>query len=147
MPGLEGRFVTGIRATGAEVPVATCAPPHPCAMIAPMTIDLQALARLGAHLRLAALVTEMDALVRAFPDLGAAPARPATTRQRRRRSKTSPGATATRGKQPHVAEGAGRVAAGVAAKRGTLSAAGRARIVAAQKKRWAAARAGKKRTA
>ena len=41
------------------------------------TVDLKALARLGAELRLAQLVAECDAILGAFPDLGQAPAREA----------------------------------------------------------------------
>ncbi len=41
------------------------------------TQQLAALTRLGAHARLAELVSEMDAILTAFPELGSEPARPA----------------------------------------------------------------------
>ncbi len=57
------------------------------------------LTRLGAHIRLAQLVAEMDAILEAFPDLGEMPARPTSqveaapskkTVRRRKRSRMSP---------------------------------------------------------
>ena len=41
-----------------------------------MTVDLQALARLGAQARIAELIAEIDAILKAFPELGRAAARP-----------------------------------------------------------------------
>ena len=41
-----------------------------------MTVDLKALARLGAQARVAELIAEIDAILKAFPDLGKAAARP-----------------------------------------------------------------------
>ena len=44
-----------------------------------MPLDMKALARLGAQVRIVALVAEIDALLGAFPDLGKSPARAAST--------------------------------------------------------------------
>ena len=41
-----------------------------------MTVDLKALARLGAQARIAELIAEIDAILEAFPELGQAAARP-----------------------------------------------------------------------
>jgi hypothetical protein len=108
-----------------------------------MPTDLVALARLGARIRIAQLLTEIETLLRAFPDLGTAPARPATSRRGGRRAKNAHVKTPLARAGRRAAARADREAAGSAPKKGTLSAAGRARIVAAQKKRWAATRAGK----
>jgi hypothetical protein len=108
------------------------------------------LARRGAQSRLAELVAEMDSILEAFPGLGRAPARPAGVSKRRRKLSEE-----TKAKMR--ASWARRKAAGAAdesatdsepapeKKKRTMSAAARARISAAQKKRWAARKAGKKR--
>jgi len=75
------------------------------------------LARRGAQARLVELVAEMDSILGAFPDLGKAPARPTEARK----------------------------AAATPKKKRVMSAQARARISAAQKKRWRNRRAGKKR--
>jgi len=41
-----------------------------------VTVDLKALARLGAQARIAELIAEIDAILGAFPELGKAAARP-----------------------------------------------------------------------
>ena len=41
-----------------------------------MTVDLKALARLGAQARIAELIAEIDAILKAFPELGETAARP-----------------------------------------------------------------------
>jgi hypothetical protein len=41
-----------------------------------VTVDLKALARLGAQARIAELIAEIDAILKAFPELGQAAARP-----------------------------------------------------------------------
>jgi phosphopantothenate synthetase len=41
-----------------------------------VTVDLKALARLGAQARIADLIAEIDAILKAFPNLGEAAARP-----------------------------------------------------------------------
>ena len=114
-----------------------------------MPIDMKDLARRGAQSRLAELVAEMDSILQAFPGLGKERARPAASSRRRKLSEE------TRAKMR--ASWARRKAAGSAdesatvnepapeKKKRTMSAAARARISAAQKKRWAARKAGKKR--
>jgi hypothetical protein len=115
-----------------------------------MPTDMRGLARRGAQARLAELVAEMDAILRAFPDLGKAPARAAEVRKRRglsaetrarmraawARRKTA--AADTTETQIDAAEPAPK-------KKRVMSAQARARISAAQKKRWASRKAGKKR--
>lgn len=58
-----------------------------------VTVDLKSLARLGAQVRLAELIAEVDAVLAAFPELGQAPTRPAeakpATRKRRRPTMTA----------------------------------------------------------
>jgi hypothetical protein len=41
-----------------------------------VTVDLKALARLGAQARIAELIAEIDAILKAFPELGRAAVRP-----------------------------------------------------------------------
>ncbi len=97
-----------------------------------MQTDMKALARLGAQLRIAELFAEIEALIDAFPGLGKTPLHvvaPAEVQEdasgkRRRASR----ATKT------------WVPAQTPAPRRALSPSARARIVAAQKKRWAAFR-------
>jgi hypothetical protein len=115
-----------------------------------MPIDMKDLARRGAQARLAELVAEMDAILRAFPDLGKAPARPTEVRKRRRLS------AATKARM-RAAWARRKAAAGdttetpidaaepAPKKKRVMSAQARARISAAQKKRWANRKAGKKR--
>ena len=131
-----------------------------------MPVDINALARLGAQIRINELIAEIETLVEAFPGLGKAPARTAKAaesaapapRKRRRmsaatkaklreswaRRKTgssaAPEIAATEEVAPVAAEAPEK-------KRRTISAAGRARIAAAQKKRWAALRTAKKKKA
>ena len=64
-------------------------------------VDLKALARLGAHARLAELVAEMDAILEAFPDLGSAQARPGRAPKTVRGGGVRPGPLA---KEPEVRE-------------------------------------------
>ncbi len=126
-----------------------------------MSIDLKDLARLGAQTRLVQLAAEMDALHRAFPGLGA------TDKKRGRPRKTASAApdeqVAGKRKPMSVAakkavgermraywkkrKGTATVettpetkpkAEKTAPKKRKMSAAGRAAISAAQKKRWAA---------
>ncbi len=87
-------------------------------------IDLQALARAGAATRLYELRDEIAAIHRAFPGLGSGSTHVGRPRRRP-------------GRSPSLANTA---SAGHARRRrrGKLSAAGRAAISAAQKKRWAA---------
>ena len=120
-------------------------------------MDMHALAQLGAQIRIAELIAEVESLIEAFPGIGKAPARlakseepqPAAPRKRRkmsaatkakitaawakRRAASSPAAPA----QATSAEGP------KAPRKGKISAAGRARIAAAQRKRWAALKAAK----
>jgi hypothetical protein len=123
-----------------------------------MPIDISALARLGAQMRIAELIAEIESLVHAFPGLGKAPARIAKPTEsgrpvRRKRRKMS---VATKAKikaawarrrggaertAPQTADNLATEAP--AKKRRTISAAGRARIAAAQRKRWASIRKAK----
>ena len=126
-----------------------------------MPIDMKALARLGAQVRIAALVAEIDALLGAFPDLGKSPARAASTPAARSggRRKGNKMSEATRAKlkaswakrkaasvKPGGAEQTiadpKPVAAQVVVKKRTMSAEARARISAAQKRRWATRKKG-----
>jgi len=114
-----------------------------------MPIDMKDLARRGAQSRLAELVAEMDSILEAFPGLGRAPARPAGVRKRRTLSEETK--AKMRASWARRKAGGGGDATGTAGapapekKKRTMSAAARARISAAQKKRWAARKAGKKR--
>ena len=116
-----------------------------------MPVDMRDLARRGAQARLGELVTEMDTILRAFPDLGKAPARPTEVRKGRKLSaetkakmraawarRKAAGAGDTTETQTDAAEPAPQ-------KKRVMSAQARARISAAQKKRWANRKAGKKR--
>jgi hypothetical protein len=108
------------------------------------------LARRGAQLRLAELVTELDSILDAFPDLGKSPARPDQPTKRRKRSEETKStmrvASAKRRRTDEDQPGA-EMPAAIAApkKKRTMSAEARARISAAQKKRWRVTKAGKKR--
>ena len=115
-----------------------------------MPIDMKALARVGARTRLAELVAEMDAILEAFPDLGKAPARPNDNAAQPGRRKMSQ-ATKAKMRAAWVRRKAGSGAveaveqpAETPKKERKMSAAGRAAIAAAQKKRWAAIRKVKK---
>jgi hypothetical protein len=131
-----------------------------------MPIDMKALARLGAQARVAELVAEIEALLGAFPTLGQAPAhaagKPAEAGSGRRKrgykmseatkaklkaswAKRKAAALDTEAADQKIADQEPDPAP-VTAKKRTLSAEARARISAAQKKRWAAQRkAAKKR--
>src|SRR4051812_42415239 len=113
-----------------------------------MPIDMKDLARRGAQARLAELVAEMDSILAAFPDLGKDPARPTDTPRRRTLSRE------TRAKM-RAAWARRKAAAGPAPteqstdaapkKKRVMSSEARAKISAAQKKRWKSRQAGKKR--
>jgi hypothetical protein len=121
-------------------------------------IDMNALARAGAEVRLAELTAEMTSLNQAFHGLSAeaatrrVPVGPSTSRQRRQMS------TATKAKlraawarrkasSRSASQPAAIAATAPTKKRPTMSAAGKARIAAAQRKRWAAIRKAKKKAA
>ena len=116
-----------------------------------MPIDMKELARRGAHARLAELVAERDAILGAFPDLRNAPVRPAEARRGRRLSaKTKAKMRAAWARRKAAAAGDTTETQGGAVTRTpkktrVMSAEARARIGAAQKKRWASRKAGKKR--
>ena len=114
------------------------------------------LARRGAQARLAELVAEMDSILEAFPDLGKTPARPPATPKKRRvspktkakmraawaRRKAAAGETQVEVPTEQATEAAAEAAP---KKKRVMSAAARAKISAAQKRRWKAQKAGKKR--
>jgi hypothetical protein len=126
-----------------------------------MPIDMNALARAGATVRLTQLEHELAALRAAFPDLDGAP----TGRKRGRPAKLVVSDLTLRpGKRSGWSEEARKavgermkaywakrrgeskteiVQEAAPKKKGTMSAEGRARIAAAQRKRWAAAKAKK----
>jgi hypothetical protein len=129
-----------------------------------MPVDTNALARLGAQIRINELIAEIESLVEAFPGLGKAPARtsraaeseaPAPRKRRRVSAATKAKLRASWARRRAGSSAAPETAATeqVASaeapekKRRTISAAGRARIAAAQKKRWAAVRMAKKKKA
>jgi hypothetical protein len=85
-----------------------------------MTIDMKSLARLGAYARITELVEEMEALLRAFPELGQYRV---STRQ------PEPAATGAAPKKP---------------RRRRMSAAARKAVSARMKKYWAGRRQAKK---
>lgn len=117
-----------------------------------MPVDMKGLARRGAQARLAELVAEMDSILEAFPDLGKAPARPRATLKRRKlsaktkarmraawaRRKAAAGEAQPKTLSEQTAEASPK-------KKRVMSAEARAKISAAQKKRWKAQKAGKKR--
>ena len=114
-----------------------------------MPIDMKDFARRGAQARLAELVAEMDSILAAFPDLGKGPARPTNAPRRRKlsqetrakmreawvRRKAAAGQTSTEQTTEAVPKPTKRV----------MSVEARAKISAAQKKRWGNRKAGKKR--
>jgi hypothetical protein len=117
-----------------------------------MTIDMKSLAREGAKARLWQLETETNELLRAFPDLRAVQHSHATSRDGSRRGSREMTAAerrsvsvrmkkywAERRKKngPSASEPTQPKRSG---KRNGISAAGRAAIAAAQRKRWAAIR-------
>jgi hypothetical protein len=116
-----------------------------------MPIDMQDLARRGAQARLAELVAEMDSILEAFPDLGKAPARPTASRIVRKLSaETKAKMRAAWARRKAAATGDTREPQADAAgptpkKKRMMSAQARARISAAQKKRWSLRKAAKKR--
>jgi hypothetical protein len=150
-----------------------------------MLIDMNALARAGAQIRLTELAVEMDSIRGAFPELGAPPGkkrgRPAVApidggvQARQRQLPPRPPEALTRKRQPMSAAAkkaigermrkywAGRKGTSAAAshnaaetepvkveakaepKRSIMSAEARAKISAAQKRRWAAHRRAAKR--
>jgi len=129
-------------------------------IISDMTIDMNALARAGAQVRISELIGEIESLVQAFPGLGKAPARTAritefeeaAPRKRRKMSAATKAklraswAKRRAGKSVQLAaEPTPEAATEASAKKRTMSAEGKARIAAAQKKRWAAVRKAKKR--
>ena len=121
-----------------------------------MTIDMKSLAREGAKARLWELETETHQLLQAFPDLRDGDRTPATSQGgtgRGRRQMTAAERRSVsvrmkkywaerRQKNDSPKPGPGRRKA--RGKRKGISAAGRAAIAAAQKKRWAAIRKAKK---
>jgi len=116
-----------------------------------MPVDMTDLARRGAQARLAELVAEMDLILGAFPDLGKAPARPRGARKGRTLSAETKAKmrTAWARRKAAVAgdttETQTDAAESTATKKRVMSAQARARISAAQKKRWRIRKAGKKR--
>ena len=115
-----------------------------------MPIDMKDLARRGAQARLAEVVAEMDSILAAFPDLGKSAARPAASPKGRKLSaetKTKMRAAWARRKAA-AAEGTQAETANAEPtpkKRRAMSAEARAKIGAAQRKRWRLKKAGKKR--
>ena len=114
-----------------------------------MPIDMKDLARRGARARLAELVAEMDSIVSAFPDLGQSAARPAASPKGRKLSaETKAKMRAAWARRKSAAEGTEAEAANaepMPKTRRTMSAEARAKISAAQRKRWRLKKAGKKR--
>ena len=102
-----------------------------------MPIDMNALTRLGAQVRLAELAAEMDSIRRAFQDLGGSRAK---KRGRPRRSSKQASVQAP----DAIADNPTDTASPQPPKR-TMSAEARAKISAAQKKRWRSQKKGKKR--
>jgi hypothetical protein len=94
--------------------------------IARMNIDINALARVGARARLAELAAEMDSIRRAFPETAPSPVK---QRVRRHAKKATADAAEPEPAMDTPAEAA------APAKR-TMSPEARARISAAQKRRW-----------
>ena len=116
-----------------------------------MPIDMKDLARRGAQARLAELVAEMDLILGAFPDLGKVPARPTGARKGRTPSaETKAKMRAAWARRKVVAardttETQTDAAESTPKKKRVMSAQARARSSAAQKRRWASRKAGKKR--
>lgn len=112
-------------------------------------MDMKDLARLGAKARIAELIAEIESLIEAFPGIGKTPARAAAPEQAgpRKRRKMSAATKAKlraswarrkAGTAEAPAEAGGEAPAPTPrTKKRTLSAAGRERIIAGQKKRWA----------
>jgi monoamine oxidase len=114
-----------------------------------MPIDMKDLARMGARTRLAELVAEMDALLEAFPDLGKEQARPGASHSTRRRKLSEETKAKMREawakRKSTAASGNAMQPETTTKKKRVMSAEARARIAAAQKKRWAAIRKTSKR--
>ncbi len=106
-----------------------------------MPIDMNALARLGAQARLAELAAEMDTIRRSFPSLGGSAVK--KRGRPRRAAKQAPVQASV--EPPASAADNTSASKPVHTQKRTMSAEARARISAAQKKRWAAQRKGKKR--
>jgi hypothetical protein len=110
---------------------------------------MKELARYGAQARLASLIEEMDAILVAFPELGKEPARPAEAKRSGVSEATKAKMRASWAKrkaetaQSEPVEDTPAEAPKVKGTR-TMSAEARARISAAQKKRWAKQRRAKK---
>ena len=94
------------------------------------TDQLRSLARLGAQARLREIADEVASIHRAFPGLRSSGRAP-SAQSRPSAEPPAPAAAKTPGRRRR--------------RRGKLSAAGRARIIAAQKARWAKVRAEKKK--
>jgi hypothetical protein len=120
-----------------------------------MPIDLQALARAGATVRLAELQQEISGLQAAFPELNGSSAQKRRGRPAKKaaaeippplkRKEMSPVKKAVTAAVTEIAVAAPEPTTDKPAAKRTMSAEGRARISAAQKKRWAKAKRGKKR--
>ena len=95
-------------------------------------LDFKALARLGAHARLAELVAEMDSILEAFPDLGSVPARPRKT-ARGGGNEPGPLATQPEGREPKARR----------RRRGKMTAAQRKEVSRRMKRYWAERRQAK----
>jgi hypothetical protein len=132
-----------------------CTLPETRTRIAPMPIDMHALARHGASLRLAELQQEMAAITAAFPQENGVRkrGRPAKATGKPSRKGWSDAARAAVGermkaywakRKPGAEQKAGAAEPATKPKNRTMSAEGKARIAAAQKKRWAAVRKAKK---
>jgi hypothetical protein len=125
-----------------------------------MLMDVSALTRLGAEIRIAELIAEIESLVDAFPGLGKVPiriAKPLESKQSAPRTRRKM-AAATQAKLKAAwarrrgeTETAAQQTAGDSLtdvpekKRRTISAAGKARIAAVQRRRWAAIRKARKK--
>jgi hypothetical protein len=118
-----------------------------------MTIDTNGLARLGAQIRIAELIAEVESLLEAFPGIGKAPAqlartakssRPVSRKRRKMSAATKAKISAAWARRRDASAPAASPAESAAAeapkapRTGNISEAGRARIAAAQRKRWAA---------
>jgi hypothetical protein len=114
-----------------------------------MPIDMKDFARRGAQARLAELVAEMDSILAAFPDLGKGPARPINAPRRRTLSQETRAkmreAWARRKAAARQTPTEQTTDAAPNMKTRVMSVEARAKISAAQKKRWGKRKAGKKR--
>jgi hypothetical protein len=118
-------------------------------------MDMKDLARLGAQARIAELIAEIESLMEAFPGIGKAPAhiagtQPGAAKRRKMSAATKAKISASwarrkAGSAQAAAEPADSVATPSAKKKRVISSAGRERIAAAQRKRWAAVKKTKKK--